>query len=232
MDAFAIVIDKHPISETGFSELVKSSKEVKNPFSITRFDAVVPDQVQQLLKQHHLFWNYPTSGSVIDIAHTGLRKTAYGERNPLRRIACSLSHFLLWKKCVEIKTPILILEHDAAFIEKLNPSDVVVDDFDIVGINDPRQATFSYQRYHDMIQSNSQPIQPVPVLTDKTIPQGLAGNSAYIIKPNAAAHLIDLCGRYGLWPNDAIMCHQLCDKIGVTKTYYTKVQGLRSTTSL
>jgi GR25 family glycosyltransferase involved in LPS biosynthesis len=70
------------------------------------------------------------------------------------------------------------------------------------------------------------------VIDDDKIPQGLAGNSAYIIKPEGARRLLELVKEYGLWPNDAIMCRQLISKLGITKTYYTKVQGLESTTSL
>ena len=37
--------------------------------------------------------------------------------------------------------------------------------------------------------------------------------------------------KYGLWPNDAIMCKQLVRGMGVTKHHYTRVQGLPSTTT-
>jgi hypothetical protein len=63
------------------------------------------------------------------------------------------------------------------------------------------------------------------------VAQGIAGNSAYIIKPWAAKELIEKVYEYGMWPNDAIMCQQIVPWLGVTKLYYTKVQGLRSTTS-
>jgi len=56
--------------------------------------------------------------------------------------------------------------------------------------------------------------------------------SAYIIKPAGAKKLIELVKQYGLWPNDAIMCRQLVPRLGVTRKFYTNIQGLKSTTSL
>ena len=32
---------------------------------------------------------------------------------------CFLSHYSLWKKCVELKEPIMILEHDVEFNDKV-----------------------------------------------------------------------------------------------------------------
>ena len=82
-----------------------------------------------------------------------------------------------------------------------------------------------------LYKKNKKEIQPVPTIDEFNIPQGLAGNSAYIIKPSGAEKMIELVFKYGLWPNDALMCKQLVDKIGVTKTFYTRVQGLTSTTT-
>ena len=44
--------------------------------------------------------------------------------------------------------------------------------------------------------------------------------------------MISLVKEYGAWPNDAIMCRQLIFGLGVTKTYYTKTQNMKSTTTL
>lgn len=231
MKAYAIVINGHTTSESGFQELLRSSKGVSNTFDITRFDAIVPNQVNSLMKHYKLTWNYPDVGSVLD-PWTELRKTAYGGRDPLRRVACSLSHFLLWEKTVEENQPILVLEHDALFVRQLDPAPILESKYGIVGINNPMHATFAFNKYHDMVQSSPQELMQPPMLASKEIPQGLPGNSAYVIKPFAAKHLIGLCYKYGLWPNDAIMCQQLCNFLGVSKTYYTQVQNLKSTTTL
>ena len=75
-------------------------------------------------------------------------------------------------------------------------------------------------------------IVKAPRIDEIYVPQGLAGNSAYFMKPSGAKKMIDLTAEYGMWPNDALMCRQLVPTLGQTKTYYTYVQGTESTTSL
>ena len=104
--------------------------------------------------------------------------------------------------------------------------------FDIIGINDPSMATRKSKLYHDMILENENKFQPVPIIDEFNIPQGLAGNSAYVLKPQGANNLIAAAEEYGMWPNDALMCRQIIPNLGVTRSFYTVVQGLRSTTTL
>lgn len=75
---------------------------------------------------------------------------------------------------------------------------------------------------------------PCPYIDDPSIPQGLPGNSAYLITPMAAKKLVDkIHNETGLWPNDAVMCNQFFpDMLYCAYPYYTKVQGNKSTTSL
>ena len=93
-------------------------------------------------------------------------------------------------------------------------------------------ATRKSKVYHDKILEKTDFFQPVPRIDEYNIPQGLAGNSAYVIKPAGAQLMIDLTQEYGMWPNDALMCYQLVPKLGVTRNFYTRIQGLRSTTTL
>ena len=82
------------------------------------------------------------------------------------------------------------------------------------------------------MNNNPDQFQDVPwVDDDRLTPQGLAGNSAYIIKPEGARALIDLVQKFGLWPNDAIMCRQLIPSLGISKKIYTTIQKLESTTT-
>jgi GR25 family glycosyltransferase involved in LPS biosynthesis len=231
MKAYAIVMNGNEISEKGFHALLSSSKGVGNAFTVERFQAVTPPDVDGLMKAKKLIWNYPDVGSVLD-PWTEMRKTAYGGRDPKRRVACSLSHFLLWEKCMQTQEPILVLEHDAMFVHKLDPEPLLETRYGVIGINSPMHATFAFRTYHDMVQNSKDELMSPPMLASKEVPQGLPGNSAYIIKPFAAKHLIELCYKYGLWPNDAIMCQQLCNFLAVSKTYYTQVQNLKSTTTL
>jgi len=229
MQAYAIVIKDHEVSETGYNNLKASSEKFKNSFKIRRFDAILPKMARTVMSGNGLKWKYPWEGKETDLK-TGLIKSAYQTANKNTRIACALSHWLLWHKCLTEDTPLLILEHDALFIEKLEHSSILKSKFDIIGINSPAAATRKAHQFHDMVQAGRSLIQPVPTVDEFNVPQGLAGNSAYIIKPAGAKSILDAAREHGLWPNDALMCKQIISNLGVTKTYYTRVQGLPSTT--
>ena len=229
MEAYAITMANNEVSLKGFKNLEESSRKVNNTFQIKKFDAIVPSMVKAVTVGNGLKWNYPWTGSQTDLK-SGLVKSAYTTSNPDTRIACALSHWLLWNKCIKDDIPLLILEHDSFFLHKLDFKSILKSNYDIVGINSPAAATRKAHKYHDLIHENSAWIQPVPTIDEFNIPQGLAGNSAYIIKQAGAKNLLKAVKEYGLWPNDAIMCKQLIPRLGVTKTYFTRVQGLPSTT--
>lgn len=229
MKAFAIVINDNIISQSGYKNLSESSNAVGNDFPIMQFEAITPKNMNDVIKQFRVQWNYPWEGIVTDFA-SGLTKKAYQTRNPKARIACALSHYSLWKMCIKFNEPIMILEHDAFFMEKFDVN-MNKSKYDILGINNPLGCTFKSRDYYDTIISRQEKEQPVPRLTSRDVPQGLAGNSAYIIKPAGANKLISLVREFGLWPNDAIMCYQLVPKLGVTRKFYTRIQNLKSTTT-
>ena len=229
MEAYAIVIEGHEVSEQGYTNLEASSKKVRNSFQIKKFNAIVSKMARTVMSGNGIRWKYPWEGQETDIK-TGLIKTAYPTANRNTRIACALSHWLLWHKCLSKDEPLLILEHDALFIKKLDYDKIASSKYDIVGINSPAAATRKAHEFHDKVQATHAQIQPVPTIDEFNVPQGLAGNSAYIIKPAGAKAVLDAVKEHGLWPNDAIMCKQIIPNLGVTKTYYTRVQGLPSTT--
>jgi len=230
MKAYCITVKNNEISEKAMDKCLKSSKKVGNDFDIKVFDAYTEDDVESYMSKNNLKWNYPWEGSQLDFV-TGLRKSAYTTRVKEKRIACALSHYELWKKCVDTSQPFLILEHDAFFENKIDfqPQDFP---YNILGINDPIGATRKSREYREKILNNKERFQPVPYIDSFEIPQGLAGNSAYIIKPAGAAKMINLASEFGLWPNDALMCKQLVPSMGVSRKFYTKVQGSESLTTL
>lgn len=142
-----------------------------------------------------------------------------------------MSHYRIWYESYEKNEPILVLEHDAEFISKLDYDYILDSKFDIIGINNPLAATRKAHQLKDLIESSGQEIMTIPDIDEFNVPQGLAGNSAYIIKPAGAKNVIEAAKEFGLWPNDALMCKQLIPNMGVTRKFYTKVQGLPSTTT-
>ena len=232
MKACIITLQDNDDSLNAALACIQSHEKFENTFKIEMYNATTADLAEVSLKTTGLQWNYPWSGSENDFK-SGLIKSAYTTADPRRRIACFMSHYRLWHKCREEDEPILVLEHDAIFTRNLDLEEVVSESpFDILGINNPLMATRKSKQYYDTIMSKPQEYQRVPEVDYTMVPQGLAGNSAYIIKPNGANTMIELTREYGAWPNDALMCKQLVRSLGVTKTFYTKIQGIRSTTTL
>ena len=232
MKAFAIVVPDNKTSMAGFHELHDSYEKYGHADGLEMYEAIPLDKVQGYTGGNGLVWNYPWEGKETDLK-SGLIKSAYTTADPRKRISCFLSHWYLWHHCVKLDETILILEHDSRLIKKL-PADSTFAraPYDIIGINDPSMATRKSKVYHDMILEREEFFQPVPRIDEFNIPQGLAGNSAYVIKPEGAKHMLNLANEYGMWPNDALMCYQLAPKLGVTRNFYTRIQGLRSTTTL
>ena len=226
MKAYIITLTTHPKSMAAAKRCIGSANI---PISI--FDAVTEEDAERIMREEKIMWKYPWKGEQMDFK-AGLRKSAYPTANPLRRVACFLSHYMLWKMCIEKDEPIMILEHDAIFIKPFDETAFMKAECDIISMNDPRGATRRAQDFHEKLQQGHQTIQRVPTIDDLMVPQGLPGNSAYIIKPSGAKKMLDLVKEYGAWPNDALMCKQLIQSIASSKIYYTKVQGTPSTTSL
>jgi GR25 family glycosyltransferase involved in LPS biosynthesis len=230
MKAYAIVIKGNDVSELGYENLVKSSDNVGNDFKIERHDAVTPDKAINNLVGLGINWKYPWDQAVRDIG-SGLLKTPYPTKNPNARIACALSHYKLWQKCWKEEETMTIMEHDAVWKKRLDEWVTTDPKYDIIGINDPRGCTRRSSVFHEQVQKAQGLITRAPKIDEDYIPQGIGGNSAYVMRPSGAKKMLDLVAEYGLWPNDALMCRQLVRTLGVTKNYYTGVQGLPSTTS-
>lgn len=227
------MIDAHIITLTSNPKSVSAANRCKKSanISIKTFDAITGQFAPKLSRDLGINWNYPWKGEEYDMK-AGLKKTAYPTKNPMNRVACFLSHYLLWKRCAEQDEPVLVLEHDAVFIRPFEIETFMKAKCEIISINDPRGATRKAMDYHEKLEKNPQTIQRVPTIDDLTVPQGLPGNSAYIIKPGGAKKMLELVREFGAWPNDALMCKQLIQSLGSSKIYYTKVQGTPSTTSL
>ena len=230
-DAYVIRMKDDVSSERLANNLIMSSIKSDNDFNITKFDAITPNRVASLMALHNVKWNYPWEGSVTDFS-SGLLKTAYPTRDRNKRIACFLSHFLLWKQCAKSEYGMFIFEHDAIFTKQVDVQALRDASYDIISLNDPRGATRKSGVFHEKVQSHSSSVAPIPQIDDVSVPQGLPGNSAYFIKPEGAKKLLKLVSEFGAWPNDAIMCRQLMPRqLGSVQDYCTTVQKSISTTT-
>ena len=230
-----ITMTSNEVSLGAFTKLQDSSYRVGNDFRPEIFEATIAENAEDHMSKLLLEWNYPWEGVVTDLK-TGLKKSAYPTQNRLNRIACAISHYRLWAVCVKTDKPMLIMEHDAIFIQKFRYDNLLEDKhYNIIGINNPIGNTRKSHEFHKILQQSvdreNTGIVPVPTIDNFDIPQGLAGNSAYIIKPKGARMCIKAASEHGLWPNDALMCKQLIPHMGVTKAYYTNTQRVVSTTT-
>lgn len=232
INAYVIRLKENETSVKSAQNLIESSRKVNNEFEIVEFDAITPERVNDLMKLHDLKWNYPWQGSVLDL-ETGLLKTAYRTAVPEKRIACFLSHYLLWKNCVQSKESMFIFEHDAIFKRNIEIGMLNQSRYDIIALNDPIGATRKAMLFAEEVKKGNESVVGIPSVDSYEVPQGLPGNSAYYIKPAGARKLISLVKSFGAWPNDAIMCRQLMpNQLGIVKQYCTRLQKMESTTTL
>ena len=239
MKAFIISVVKDGISSHGARRCINTIEKTNSHLEPFIFQGTTPDTLDDHWKAYlpDIRWTYPDPGSTRHDLLTGMTLSGYPTKDMRKRKACLVSHVRLWNLCIELNQSILILEHDAAFTRQFIFEDIK-DRFTgcILGINSPLKATRKANVFHHEVLKNHAPgdsfsIVDTPWIDDISIPQGLAGNSAYIIKPHGAKALLNRMKDLGAWPNDALMCKQQFPWLQVVYPYYTEVQGLKSTTS-
>ena len=243
MKTFVITLPDEWESESkkAAQRCIDSIEKTGSPLDATIFDATTPPTIREGMleafgKQVEWTWPIDENHDGYDLK-TGLYKRKYAARDHLRVISCALSHARLWKKCIDIGEEIVILEHDAFFVRKFDPAILDGWEWGAVGLNDPRGATRKAGKFHEMLQASATDapkLHRIPRIDESHevfLPMGLAGNSAYLIKPEACKELLDKVHDIGLWPNDALMCSHLFKWLRVITPYYTRVQGTQSTTT-
>ena len=220
MKAFIITIIKNRNSLDYAENCLQSIKDTGSDLDARIFNATVPETL------FDVNWTWPLDSKKV-CAKSNLFLKPYKTVDNRKRIAAAQSHYRLWKESINLNEPIMILEHDAIFKRKfIEPK--TNDDVGAYSINDPRGATFKAKDYHNSLNEG---INEVPWVTKCQIPQGMPGHSAYVIKPWAAKKVVEQQNAIGWWPNDAIMCRQLCPWVRVYKPYFTTIQDITSTTS-
>lgn len=135
-------------------------------------------------------------------SHTGIIRAKKFKKNRLGVRGCFFSHYYLWKKCVELNEPIIILEHDGYIVKEFN--DTILDSFsDVLKLDrhDP------YSKSYDILvqQEIDTPVTVIDYINPKPKAGGInyfKGAYSYIIKPNAAQKLINYITDNGHLPAD------------------------------
>jgi len=223
-----ITIPGHTYSEASTASCVQSGLD--HGIEVAVFDAVTPDTVDAEMAHHRLQWtwaNHNRSRSRCSIS--GLDHFPYRTQDIRRKMACAMSHFLLWRECAAQDDVYLILEHDARFVRPMP-------DIEFHGacqINDPRRGGYRGAWHSDiMSQRGTEGVHP---LTPKRpshsrIPDGFSGHSAYLVKPWAAQAFVNAYHTLGVWPNDATVCLQLFPWLEEYYPFITVVDQQESTT--
>jgi GR25 family glycosyltransferase involved in LPS biosynthesis len=152
-------------------------------------------------------------------------------------IGCFLSHYLLWKKCVDLNIPIGVLEYDAAFLNAL-PNNILDSFEDYCSLDINRHLYF--KKGKDLYSSKLNKTNNITVKSLKEyLPtkqntlfeyvnnNHISGAHGYIIKPTGAKKLINFTKMYGMMPADIHINLKSC------KMYYTSesIVHLHSDTS-
>lgn len=213
---FVITLRGNEYSERVAARCIKTAKDIGG-IEVKYFNAVTADNAVKVMEGHGLKWTWGEDGA-------GLKHHSYGG-SEAARIGCAMSHYALWEKCAWSGEPLLILEHDAVFLRPF----VKFEFKTACQINDPAGATPRGDYWHEKMVKRGKGTWPKTHIFNNHRPDGLAGNSAYVIKPKTALHLTCLVRRIGVWPNDATMCKQLIPHLQEHYPFITRVEPEQST---
>jgi len=130
-------------------------------------------------------------------------------------LGCFLSHYFLWKKCLEEKSTIGVLEYDAIFIREL-PSNILDLFEDYLNLDYTRHTHLGLSsngsEYISQIElEKSNNLEVKTVLENRKSSKfpfkyinnnHIKGAFGYIIKPSGAKKLIEATKKYGILPAD------------------------------
>ncbi len=103
--------------------------------------------------------------------------------------SCFMSHYMLWKQCVAENVEMLVLEHDAVFVDVLPKLENVM----MVNLGKPSYGQFST------------PSKPGHFSLFSKARGHLPGTHAYLITPRSAARLVEFARRKGAQPADVFL---------------------------
>lgn len=108
-NAYIIALPRHPLSQKHLKECIQSCEQVEQSYVVWEgFDGTAGEiQIPPQCADNPFF-------RVIKVTDHWLTKT---------EVACALSHISLWLHCLVIDRPIIILEHDAIMLNKLEHHD-------------------------------------------------------------------------------------------------------------
>ncbi len=175
MRAFVITLMKNEKSVEAAERCIGSASKVG--LNVEKFDAFAPENKPfEILRDNRVI----TEGIIEKYSRSENCAAAF------------LSHFSLWKKCLELNAPIIIFEHDAFVVDPIAPSLLEGYGFkQMISIGKP-----SYGQWRP-----PQFLGTGPLTSKKYFP----GAHAYIVKPAGARTVIEYAQTTGARPTDVYL---------------------------
>lgn len=169
--AYIITIKGHEKSERYSAICQESCKKVDMPFIVwDAYDGTSGEIIEPDHSKNDSFMR------LLKVSRDGL---------PIPELCCALSHISLWRHCVDIDRPIVILEHDAVMIKRFYGMTSINS---IVYLGGIEWASGQYE------------IHPVPLFgSHGPNDRFLLGTHAYAIDPIMAKNLLADMLRFGIW---------------------------------
>jgi len=201
MKTFIIRLKNNQISETHAKQCVEQA--AKFDIVVDYFDAIHGSEYLNHLDKLKILPKYKFKKNRIGV---------YG---------CFLSHYYLWKQCVEDNIPYTILEHDGYFINPM-PDDVLEHFTDVLKLDnlDPYSKNYneeiesaSLNKINYINYNNPNPKNSFDKLGVSKHGTGnyMSGAYGYIIKPHAAKKIIDWIAINGFVPADQQIGNSIVD---------------------
>ena len=148
---------------------------------------------------------------------------------------CFLSHYYLWKECLESNEPYIILEHDGFLLKPL-PENILDQFDDVLKLESENPYSPEYENQLKLIENNSLSYKIVEPYRDMNNGAGWysVGAYAYIIKPHAAKKLIKWINENGFLPADqqlgsyAVTLHQCKPSLARLHHFYIKDGNIKA----
>ncbi len=116
----------------------------------------------------------------------------------LSQLGCFASHYLLWEKCSQTNTPIIVLEDDAILLPPFMSFCENLEQFS------KRHELVWLQPSRKIANQSGRVIEEIGPFTVKKFAKGFAGTTGYMLTPRAANILLDYCAEW-IYPVDNTM---------------------------
>ena len=177
---FIITLTNLPQSVRVAERCIESAKRCGEHHGLEIAPAVDKFKAMDFFLRHNFTW-YHTDYNVARA------------KDPLPEMGCFASHYLVWKRCIELEEPIIVLEHDAIFRRPIPPLRFK----HIILLSKPSYMIGGYEL--DKIRQ--------PHLREIFYPMHvLAAAHCYAITPAAARILVKAAHRELIVPADSFIC--------------------------